>query len=251
MLSEILLKPDNSRRASFILVALVVSAWGLLFAWQRSPYADLLGHEALADHHISFTMHLALFLLSWLLMILAMMLPVNLPVILDARGARPQSFLTTAVVVLGYITPWVLFGLLAFLGDSLLHELTEHGGPLERISGFIAPSIILAAGVYQLTPFKRSFTERCGMPENPVLRGSGEWVTQAFPRGVRLGIVCMGSCWALMLLMFALGHHRLDWMLIIGGIVFIERWAAWGHRLARVVGLALVVMAAGSIIAVL
>lgn len=246
MLSEFSLKQEASRRASWFLAALVVSAWGLLFAWQRSPYADLLGHEALADHHISFTMHLALFLLSWLLMILAMMLPVNLPAILDARGGRAQSFSTTAAVVLGYITPWVLFGLLAFLGDSRLHELTEHGGPLERTSGFIAPAIILAVGIYQLTPFKHSFTERCRLPENARIGGNAGRMARAFPRGLRLGAVCMGSCWALMLLMFALGHHRLDWMLIIGGIVYIERWAAWGHRLARVVGFALVVWAAWS-----
>ena len=244
MLSEFLLKPETSRRASWFLAALVVSAWGLLFAWQRSPYADLLGHEALAHHHVSFSMHLALFLLSWLLMILAMMLPVNLPVILNARGGGAQSFSITAAVVLGYSTPWVFFGLLAFLGDSLLHELTEHGGMLEMASGFIAPSIILAAGIYQLTPTKRSFTERCGQPEK-------SRIARAFPRGLRLGALCMGSCWALMLLMFALGHHRLDWMLIIGGFVFVERWVAWGHRLARVVGAALVVYAVGTVIAMM
>jgi predicted metal-binding membrane protein len=46
-----------------------------------------------------------------------------------------------------------------------------------------------------------------------------------------------------MLLMFALGHNRLDWMLALGGLMAVERLSPWGHLLARLVGLVLVVWA--------
>jgi predicted metal-binding membrane protein len=44
-----------------------------------------------------------------------------------------------------------------------------------------------------------------------------------------------------MLLMFAIGHHRLDWMLVMGIIFAGERLTTWGRRLAWLVGSILLV----------
>lgn len=221
-----------------ILGALIVSAWILLIAWQRSPYADLLGHEALADHHIPFTSHLGAFLLSWLLMTAAMMLPANLPTLIHSQSNGRGDYLSAARIVTGYFSPWFVFGILMFLGDNVLHEMTEPGAPLAAASAFIAPAIILAAGIYQLTPYKRRFTERCKLLKEHALQGRG-----AIKHGLWLGINCIGSCWSLMLLMFALGHHRLGWMVILSSIITAERLTPWGSRLARWVGFGLILWA--------
>jgi predicted metal-binding membrane protein len=70
------------------------------------------------------------------------------------------------------------------------------------------------------------------------LRGIDAW-----KHGLRLGIFCVGSCWSLMLLVFALGHDRLDLMLALSGIMAAERLAPWGRRLSLLVGFALMVLA--------
>ena len=251
MLADFLLKPAPSRRLSLILLAVIIAAWILLFAWQRSTYAGMLGHEALSHHHISFAAHLSLFLLSWLLMIVAMMLPVSLPAIIDASPNSPRSYAATASVVAGYLAPWLLFGLLAFLGDSVLHDVAGHGGPMERYAGFINPAIILAAGLYQLTPAKRGFIDRCRSAVNAAAPVARDRMTGSLSRGLRLGLNCAGSCGFLMLLMFALGHHRLEWMLILGAIAAAERLPVWGNRLAWIVGIVLIVWAGISVSAVI
>ena len=69
-------------------------------------------------------------------------------------------------------------------------------------------------------------------------------------RGINIGVNCVGSCWALMLLMFALGHGQLAWMLLLGVIMAGERltprrWAGW---LTRFVGLALICWGAWSLV---
>jgi len=97
-----------------------------------------------------------------------------------------------------------------------------------------APAIMLLAGLYQLTPFKRRSMARCRPSQSLFLQGGMEKINRVgtLKQGLRLGIFCVGSCWSLILLMFALGHNRLDWMLALGSIMTAERFTPWGHRLA-------------------
>ena len=117
--------------------------------------------------------------------------------------------------------------------------------PLAAFSDLIASAIVLIAGLYQFTPVKRRYMARCRTPHTLILQSCGEKISGAgaLKQGLRLGVFCVGSCWSLMLLMFALGHNRLDWMLALGGILAAERLAPWGNRLAWLVGLVLVVWA--------
>ena len=242
-------EPNRTTPHQLVLGFVIVLAWGLLAAWQNSAFVDLLGHEALEDHHLSFGWHLAAFLLSWLLMTVAMMLPGSLPMLIHSVQPvrRPtQDTRPVASVILGYLAPWVGFGLLIYLGDSELHHLAEPGARLATFSAWIAPTILLTSGVYQLTPLKRRSIALCRPLPAMSLHRSEEYIsdTAAWKRGLRLGIYCIGSCWSLMLLMFALGHHRLDIMLALSVILAAERLTPWGHRLALVVGAVLV---AGSV----
>ena len=277
----------GERRFYAALGLLVLAAWALLAAWQRSSYAELLGHEQLASQHLPGLLRPAAFLLSWLLMTVAMMLPASLPqlrsaapgVILRPRPSGPKDLASaalsavpqapaaaihsaaTALTLLGYLAPWALFGLLAFLGDTLLHELAEAGGPLATRAALIAPSIVLAAGLYQLTPAKRRFMELCHPGRHPGRHpahtshgpapAGGAGAAGALPQGLRLGLDCLGSCGPLMLLMFALGHSRLDWMLALGALMAAERLSPWGRRLALLAGLALIAWAAVWLLAAL
>jgi predicted metal-binding membrane protein len=247
MRSEILTQPTDTRRFYLIVGFMIVLAWSLLAFWQRSAYAELLGHEALEDHHISHAWHLAAFILSWLLMTVAMMLPISLPMIIHVLSPvrhRMKNNRLVGWIILGYLIPWILFGLLVFQGDSFLHEMTEPAAPLAALSGWIAPSIVLVAGLYQFTSIKRRYAARCRYPDGLNLqRYERKHTGEALKGGLRLGGLCTGSCSMLMLLVFALGQHRLDWMLVLGGILAAERLAPWGHHLSRLVGFGLVVWA--------
>lgn len=238
--------PMPARRANLIVGLLIASAWGFLIIWQFSPYAELLGHESLGDHHFSFPVKLSAFVMSWFLMTVAMMLPASMPMLIHsvrtAGQPRRASFFLTSIIF-GYLFPWVLFGLVAFLGDSVLHELTETGGPLAILSPWIAPSIAFASGIYQFTSIKWRCLQQC-RPSHAMQNGMEmKNPANALREGIRLGFLCVGSCWSLMLLMFALGHHQLGWMFALSLVLAGERLTAWGRRIAWIVGSILLISA--------
>jgi len=59
---------------------------------------------------------------------------------------------------------------------------------------------------------------------------------QSFLLGVHHGIFCVGCCWALMLLMFAVGPGNVGWMLALGAVMAVEKNMPWGRKLGRPLG---------------
>jgi predicted metal-binding membrane protein len=255
----------DNRLFTIVFAGLILLAWVMLVMLQNSPYAELAGHEAFAqevdDGHGDHTavhqddhdgaqhgstpeLRLGVFLSSWVLMTVAMMLPGSLPLLhrrLEPSRALSHGNRSLIAYVLGYLSAWIVFGLLAYLGDGFLHGMMEPPSPLSAYSGMVAPAVLLVAGVYQLTPLKQRALAHCRLPQADDVHGPAEsgstW--SALPQGLRLGALCVGSCWSLMLLMFALGHNRLDWMLVLAGIMAAERLLPWGGRLATLVGVGL------------
>lgn len=234
----------DTRRFYLVGGGLIVTAWLLLAVWQGSAHAGLLSHETLGHHGPPLAARVAAFIPGWLLMTVAMMLPGSLPQ-LNSHARPDRRGMAGLLLVTGYLLPWLLFGGLAYVGDYYLHQLVDHAGPLAAYEGWIAPSVVLLAGLYQFSPAKHRCLAACRMSnEQPGIGDAGHAGGAAVLRhGVDLGLICVGSGWALMLLMFALGHNRLDWMLVLGAIMAAERLAPWGDRLARLAGAILVVWA--------
>lgn len=236
----------GAHRFYLVLCGLIVAAWGFLAAWQRSAYAEMLSHEVTGAGGIPVSLRLGGFLLGWCLMIVAMMLPGSLPLIyrtLQPLCGQKTSSRKAGMTTLGYLFPWTVFGLLIFAGDSLLHHLSEPGMPLEALTEWIAPAIVVIAGFYQFTPAKHSFMRRCralsaGSQVDALEKHGGG---SALSQGIQLGIACLGNCWPLMLLMSAIGHNRLDWMLVLGGIMAADRLTPWRHHLTWLIGSTLIV----------
>jgi predicted metal-binding membrane protein len=248
MITDNVHNSGDVRRFYLILGGVIAAAWGLLLALQISAQHEVLDHEAIEHQLLPSFGHLTAFLLGWFLMIVAMMLPGSLPMLnihtqpLRRRMARAWPAVR---LVLGYLFPWVVFGLVVYLGDGVLHWLFRHGTPMQSLSGLVAPSILLAAGLYQLTPLKRSYLKRC-QPAHTSMLASGMHTADersAWRLGLRLGLDCVGSCWSLMLVMFALGHNQLGWMLVLGSLMSAERLIPRGQNLARLVGFVLVAWA--------
>jgi predicted metal-binding membrane protein len=131
-----------------------------------------------------------------------------------------------------FIAVWLAFGLLAFLGDVVLHQLVDTTPWLADRPWLIEASILAIAGGYQFSATKRRSLAACrhpGDPAGPTFRAGASAATS----GLRHGAVCLAGSWALMLLMFAQGFSSLPWMLGLTGLMTYE---AMGRRgdLARV-----------------
>jgi predicted metal-binding membrane protein len=130
------------------------------------------------------------FLAVWVAMMAAMMLPGALPVLVHrARSDRP--LLAVPLFAVSYLAVWTLVGLAVYA----LYQ--PHGTA-------VAGTLTVAAGVYELTPLKRSCRLRCR-----------EYVHS----GSQFGLYCVGSSIGLMLVLLATGAMSITWMCLIAVLV--------------------------------
>ncbi|MFQ5532677.1 MAG: DUF2182 domain-containing protein [Candidatus Methylomirabilales bacterium] len=233
---------DDRRLLTGLLVMLIALAWLALWIWGQSPYARYLSHEELEIISLpEDTLLLVLFTAGWTLMTVAMMLPTSLPLIVmfhTLTRRRSDRLWLVVLLVTGYLGTWTLFGVVAHVGDWVLHEAVERSAWLESNAWVLGGGILIVAGVFQFTPLKYYCLDKCRSPLSFIMehwRGRHERV-QALWLGVRHGIFCIGCCWALMLLMFAVGVANIGWMLVLGAVMAIEKNMPWGRRLSAPLG---------------
>jgi len=65
----------------------------------------------------------------------------------------------------------------------------------------------------------------------------------ALELGLRHGLFCLGCCWALMLLMFAVGVANLVWMAVLTALMVYEKTGRLGQWVARYAGATFLFMA--------
>jgi predicted metal-binding membrane protein len=116
---------------------------------------------------------------------------------------------------------------------------------MEPATPWVAAAILVAAGLYQLTPFKGACLRVCRSPLAYLLQhwGSGD-TASAFRMGVGHGLYCLGCCWAMMLLLYAGGVMNLFVIVALTGWVLAEKLAPVGMYTARITGLVLLALAA-------
>lgn len=221
-------------------LVLVGAAWAITLVAQLTGTAALLHHHALiSPGGPPLWLGSAEFLAGWGVMVAGMMLPASLPAI---RLAGRSSF---GPFLLAYAIVWTAFGFVAFMGDVVVHA-TVHATPwLLQRPWVVSLAVLLAAGLYQLTPLKRRALDGCRHPLTKHGGGSGPPAVGGYDAGFRHALDCLGSSWALMLVMFAAGFADLAWMLVLTGVMTYEAIGRHGHRLAALFGLVLL-LAAGT-----
>lgn len=239
--------PDDARWYRLSIGGLVVLAWVVLAAWGASPFADLLNHQGIGGTGISPILRLGAFVAGWVLMIVAMMLPSSLPLLNLFRrlaAGRPDGARLITGLLLGYLAVWTLFGMVVYRADTLVHAAIAQIPNLSAASTWIAAGVVAVAGVYQFTPLKHMCLEKCRSPYSFLVEHwRGRQAQDALRLGARHGLFCLGCCWTLMLLMFAIGGANLGWMLLLGAVMAAERTTRWGRHLTRPLGAALVLWA--------
>jgi predicted metal-binding membrane protein len=171
----------------------------------------------------------------WWLMMVAMMVPSAAPTIL-LYGAlnRERGSAGMLEFLAGYLAVWAGFSVLATAVQGLLAA----GGLISMmywnlVSPYLGAAVLVAAGVYQLTPVKQACLEQCRGPVATLTRHRRVGRFAAFRMGIRHGWFCLGCCWGLMALLFVGGVMNLWWIACIAIYIGIEKLAPFGDRLTR------------------
>lgn len=185
----------------------------------------------------------------WFLMAIAAMLPSAAPMIrtyceiADTARIKGEPVVHPLVLVAGYLLVWLAASLL-FSGLTLAaHAAAASGGIFDPILGTAGGIALLIAGLYQFSGLKQACLEKC---RNPFSILFSNWSTRAirvFRLGIGQGLWCLGCCWALMLVMFAVGVMNVFWMALIGVFTLIEK-QTMGTLPTRLAGAILLVWAA-------
>ncbi len=173
---------------------------------------------------------LVLLLAMWWVMMAGMMLPSAAPMILTfanvnaKRRTRGQPWVPTALFVAGYLLTWGGFSLVATLAQAGL-ERAALLSPMDMTANgrWLGGALFLAAGLYQFTPLKQACLRLCWSPLDFLLNRWREGPAGALAMGATHGLYCLGCCWILMLLLFAVGVMNLAWVAALAAIVLLEK----------------------------
>jgi predicted metal-binding membrane protein len=187
-------------------------------------------------------MSLAPLLAVWTVMMVAMMFPSVAPMLTlisivsrnnRAAGRRPAP---VWVFLIGYLTVWGAFGVPAYLLSLAIPAAGMAGPGLRTFSPLMGGLVLMAAGLYQWTPLKRMCLQHCRSPFAFVMHGWRDGYIGAFTLAARHGAYCVGCCWALMIVLFAVGLMNLEWMALLAAVVFVEKVVPWGPWAGKLTG---------------
>jgi predicted metal-binding membrane protein len=232
------------------LLGVVAAAWvvtGVLDArgiMARLHHDNLLGAGGVSGARI------LAFLGSWQLMTAAMMLPSLLPILrhVRANSVRVRRLRGVLLVLLAYFAVWTLFAVAAVVGDRWVHDLVATSSRLASNPALISAAVLAVAALWQLSPLKRACLRSC-RPRGFIPLEGWRADVGVLRLGVGQGAACVGSCWAMMLVMFAAGPGQLGWMVSIAAATYAEKNLRRGPRVARHVGMAFASLAAATALA--
>lgn len=228
------------REHSLFLTLLLIPAaasWVILI-WQSSMMNGM---------GLTMGMGAALFLMVWVVMMIAMMFPTTISMnLIFARVQRDRhgggyAFMLTWVFLGAYLLIWTFFGGLAYLGALAASGLAQQIPWIMMNATRIGGSLLVLAGLYQFTPFKRACLAKCCTPMNFILHSWRDGCIGAFRMGLEHGIYCLGSNWLLFVLLFPLGIMNIAVMAVLTLLIFAEKFFPQGERIAQIAGMGLII----------
>jgi len=181
----------------------------------------------------------------WWIMMVAMMLPSAAPMILlFAAVNRKQReagspFVPTGIFAFGYLAVWAFFSLLAVSVQWGLERSGLLSSMMVGTSVVLGALLLIAAGIWQLTPLKHACLKHCRSPLQFLSHHWHKGRLGAFRMGVEHGAFCLGCCWFLMALLFYGGIMNLYWIVGLALFVLIEKVVPHGHGIGAVAGVGL------------
>jgi len=225
-------RPEMSA-ATITLVALGAAAWiGTIIS------ATTMGMGLEAG-----TMGLGLpaFVGMWTLMMAAMMLPAVSPLVSLYAKSVGAALAPLVAFGAGYVLTWAATGFVAFGLSFLFDTLAEdHRG----VAHGVAVGAFVACGVYQLTAMKRWCLRHCRSPIGHLMHyASYRGATRHLRAGAHHGLVCVGCCWTLMVVLIAVGVMNIPVMIGLALLITLEKQWKHGEALADFAGVAALLFA--------
>jgi predicted metal-binding membrane protein len=133
------------------------------------------------------------FLGSWVVMMAAMMLPGSAPAVVGR--AQAAGIRAVPVFIASYLAVWAAVG-------AVVYAIYRPHGTLA------AGAVLIAAAVYEVTPIKRHFRQRCARTTRS---------------GYSYGLCCVGATLGLMAVLLAVGVMSITWMAVISVLVTAQK----------------------------
>jgi predicted metal-binding membrane protein len=242
------------------LVAVLAMAWGWLLtgAGMEMSAVDMTamaGMDGWLMRPAVWTPAYAVLIFAmWWVMMISMMLPGAAPMLLlfarvnrkDKAAGAPLA--PTTLFAAGYLLAWGGFSAVATALQWGLESARLLSPMLVATDRWLGVGILVAAGLWQLTPFKARCLRHCRTPLGFLV---GNWHAGrlgALRMGLEHGAFCLGCCWFLMALLFFGGVMNLYWIVGLAIFVLLEKTVPFGHWFGRVAGMALV--AWGAVLAI-
>jgi len=201
-----------------------------------APLAGWMGMQALA------------LILMWFLMAVAAMLPSAAPMIrtyceiADTARIKGEPVAHPLVLVAGYLFTWLVASAVFAALTLAISAFAAPGQMLDPVVGLAGAAALLVAGLYQFSGLKQACLKKCRNPFSVLFANWSAQPVRIFRLGIEQGIWCLGCCWALMLVMFAVGAMNIFWMALIGLFTLIEKQTQ-GRMASRLAGAILLVWA--------
>ena len=134
----------------------------------------------------------------------------------------------------GYLIVWAAAGVPAY---AVLRLVDHFSGDSEAAMRNIAAGVLLAAGLYQLSPLKSWCLRHCRSPLAQLLRyGNVKGPVRDLKVALHHAGYCLGCCWALMALFIAFGVMNVWAMLGLAAVVLSEKVLRRGEAIGRLAG---------------
>lgn len=254
---------QNVIMTSILLMIVAVFAWVSTINHALSmsmpmagPDAEMAGAEmsSMGSPAVGFLGRLGLswsdaipFLLAWGVMMAAMMLPSATPMIAfygavrRRAGTTGERGISTALFVLVYVVLWLLFGLPVYVASRLVETAAMSNAAFAAAMPYLLALALIGAGGFQFTRLKEVCLQAC---QHPMMFLMKQW-RSGYRGTLRLAVkhagFCIVCCWALMVVMVALGAMALHWMLLFSVIIAAEKLIPRGRLVAHIFGGLLVV----------
>lgn len=173
----------------------------------------------------------------WALMSAAMMAPTALPAFATYGDLSAVGRTAPGHLVAGYLLAWLGFSVVAAAAQTALTELGLIGSFGQSVSSLLTMGLLIGAGLYQFSAIKAACLSRCRAPLTFFM---AHWDEGALRNGLRMGLDCIGCCWALMGLAFVGGTMNLGFMAVAMVLMTLEKLPDIGRHLTRPLGAILI-----------
>jgi predicted metal-binding membrane protein len=140
----------------------------------------------------------------------------------------------------GYAAIWTGFSAAAVALQISVQNFVPLTGMMAVIGTTLGAALLIAAGLYQLSPLKQTCLRKCQTPLMFFARNWRKGTAGALRMGLSHGLYCLGCCWVLMGLLFYGGVMEPRWIVGLALYVAAEKMIPASTGLSRHLGILLI-----------